>query len=82
MKPLTKLLINLVRNDETYHDIRMADDPVTVALAAANSVGLNVSRDDLEQYIDPPRTPAERLEVLSLCRFNYIRVASMLACGS
>ena len=82
MKPLTKLLISLVRNDETYHDIRMADDPVAVALTAANSAGLNVSREDLEQYIDPPRTSAERLEVLSLCRFNYIRVASMLACGS
>lgn len=82
MNDLTTLLINCVRNDQSYQDIRMADDPVNAALARAKAQGLNVSRADFERYIDPPRTNSERLEVLSLCRFNYIRVASMLACGS
>lgn len=82
MKPLTELLINCVRNDSSFHRIRMAEDPVQAALAIAQEQQLDVSREEIEAYIDPPRTSAERLEALSLCRFNYIRVTTMLACGS
>lgn len=82
MNPLTTLLINCVRNDASYHSIRMADDPIDAAIAMGHTQGIDVSRQELERYIAPPTSPAERLEALSLCRFNYIRVVSMLACGS
>jgi hypothetical protein len=82
MKPLTQLLINCVREDSTYNKIRMSLDPILAALEIASQEGLDVSRQEIESYIDPPRTSGERLEALSICRFNWIRVVGMLACGS
>jgi hypothetical protein len=82
MKPLTQLLINCVRETSLYDRIRHSSDPINAALEIANQNGLNVLRSEIEAMPPAPSTPSKQLEALSLCRFNWIRVEGMLACGS